>query len=111
MNEKKLVKALKRTIVDDNLSYYKETLDNFDIDETSDPYWNDLILFYRGLPKEHKNQLIKLIRQTSVDAVSNVLGIIDGVVDFPMEMKLIDQTSGKEFESELQEEFLELTEG
>jgi hypothetical protein len=110
MNEKKLAKALKQAIVDDNLTYYKETLDNVDTNEITDQYWHDLVLFYRALPIENKGLIIKLIRQTSVDAVSSLLGIIDGTVDFPVELQLINQTKGTAFDDELQEEFLALTE-
>ena len=42
--------------------------------------------------------------------MSNVLGVVDGVVDFPMEVKFINVNNNGVFEDDLQDLFLEIIE-
>lgn len=110
MNEKKLVKELKKLIIDENVNYYKDLLENYDEKEATDEYWSELLPFYRGLALENQALVIKLIKQTAIDTVSNVLGVVDGVVDFPMEVKFINVNNNGVFEDDLQDLFLEIIE-
>ena len=107
MREKIFVQNLKKAIIDENTIIYKNLLDNYDEKEVTNEYWSELLPFYRGLPLEKQVLIIKLIQQTAVDTVSNFLGIVDGVVDFPIEIKLMDVSENKIFEDELQDLFLE----
>ncbi|EPG4537418.1 TPA: transposase, partial [Acinetobacter baumannii] len=45
-----------------------------------DPYWFDALTFYQSLSQKDKETLFKIIKQTTIDTTSIILGIIDGPV-------------------------------
>ena len=51
-----------------------------------------------------------MMRQVSIDFLPNMLGIIDGDVDFPFRVKLVDESTNQVFDDVLQDFFLSLIE-
>lgn len=63
------------------------------------------------MDKEQKEILFKIIEQTMIDTISNMLGIIDGsstLIDCPIKPKLL--LDSKDTAGELQDYFLEFIE-
>ena len=74
-------------------------------------YWKQAIGFYNALNDENKDILMRIIEQTMIDTVSNMLGVIDGrstLNDCPLEPKLLLESN--DTEGELQDLFLEFIE-
>ena len=72
-----------------------------------DEYWGKVLNFYEDLSEERKEILMSIIKQTIIDTISNVLGIIDGsstLNDCDLEPKLL--LDNKDTENELQDTFL-----
>lgn len=110
MNEK-FAKSLYESIVKENLDLYKEDFEDTEIDSYTEEYWIKALEFYSSLTDTHKDILMKIIEQTMVDTISNVLGIIDGHVtqaDDSIEPKLY--LNSKDTDGELQDSFLEYVE-
>ena len=77
----------------------------------TDDYWKRAIGFYDSLTDENKDILIKIIEQTMIDTISNMLGVIDGsstLKDCSLEPKLL--LDSIDTEGELQDSFLEFIE-
>ncbi|CAI3115978.1 hypothetical protein MWMV8_MWMV8_02992 [Acinetobacter calcoaceticus] len=89
MNTKEFVKELRNTISDEYIDTYKQIYSSTLIDNKikEDPYWFDALTFYQSLSQKDKETLFKIIKQTTIDTTSTILGIIDGPVS-------LDQVSG-----------------
>ncbi|MFB6468227.1 transposase [Cytobacillus sp. Hz8] len=64
--------------------------------DVTDSYWKEALRFFEELTDDNKKILFKIIGQVQVDAISTILGIIDGVVPLPskqeeIEMKFIGE--------------------
>lgn len=107
------VQGLEDSVLQENLGYYRRTLDEFPVHEVKDAYWKDTISLYRALNAKNQEVLLGIVRQVQVDTISNVLGILDGtsqlgdlgLVDFD----LTHRASGQRLEY-LQDAWLEITE-
>lgn len=90
MNTKEFVKELINTVSDEYIDTYKHIYSSTLIDNTikKDPYWLDALTFYQSLSQKDKETLFKIIKQTTIDTTSTILGIIDGPVS-------LDQISGE----------------
>lgn len=69
------------------------------------------ITFYNGLTEESKDTLTKMIEQTMIDTISNMLGVIDG--SSTLEYCSIEPKSllnSIDTEGELQDSFLQFIE-
>ncbi|MGR2825868.1 transposase [Acinetobacter sp. 1124_18A] len=82
MNTKEFVKELRNTISDEYIDTYKQIYSSTLIDSKikEDPYWFDALTFYQSLSQKDKETLFKIIKQTTIDTTSTILGIIDGPV-------------------------------
>ncbi|MGQ1459728.1 transposase [Acinetobacter baumannii] len=82
MNTKEFVKELINTISDEYIDTYKQIYSSTLIDNKikEDPYWFDALTFYQSLSQKDKETLFKIIKQTTIDTTSIILGIIDGPV-------------------------------
>ena len=106
------VKSLYESIVKENLQLYKDLYETTNVTSKTDDYWKKVIGFYDSLTDENKVILMKVIEQTMIDTISNMLGVIDGsstLKDSSLQPKLLlnsDDTGG-----ELQDSFLEFIEG
>ncbi len=82
MNTKEFVKELINTISDEYIDTYKQIYSSTLIDNKikEDPYWFDALTFYQSLSQKDKKTLFKIIKQTTIDTTSIILGIIDSPV-------------------------------
>ncbi|WP_454667530.1 transposase [Acinetobacter calcoaceticus] len=89
MNTKEFVKEFINTVSDEYIDIYKDIYSSTLIDNKikKDPYWFDALTFYQSLSENDKKILFKIIKQTTIDTTSTILGIIDGPVS-------LDQVSG-----------------
>ncbi|PSU16341.1 transposase [Photobacterium kishitanii] len=79
MKPEEFVKKVKQSVIDDNLTIYKDLFKNTDADHVSDLYWKESLTFFKKLSDEEKETMFKIMRQVSVDTVSNIFGILDGI--------------------------------
>jgi len=110
MNED-FIKALYKSIIIENLKIYNELYNTIKVNKNTDEYWVEAIDLYSSLSEEKKKTLMKIIKQTMIDTISNVLGVIDGnstLDDFSKELTLYIE--GMENGGELQDLFLEFIE-
>lgn len=52
-------------------------LEHTKLEDAPDPYWQQLIPFYRGLDQEGRMILLGAMMQSSVDAVSSTLSLLE----------------------------------
>jgi hypothetical protein len=105
------VKSLYKSIVKENLKLYKDLYETTKVTPKTDDYWKEAIGFYDNLSEENKNILMKIIEQTMIDTISNMLGLIDGsstLKDCSLEPKFL--LNSIDTEGELQDSFLEIIE-
>ncbi|WP_316572396.1 transposase [Neobacillus sp. YIM B06451] len=110
MNEE-FVKSLYKSIIEENIELYKGLFETTNPTGVTDKYFEEALGLYQSLNKEHKEVFFKIIEQTMIDTVSNILGIIDGsstLIDSALEPKLL--LDSKNTEGELQDSFLEFIE-
>ncbi|MBS4198302.1 transposase [Bacillus sp. FJAT-49732] len=109
MTAEELVKKLYQTIIKENLVSYQELFNNNEMKDVTDSYWKEALKFFEELTEDNKKILFKIIEQVQVDAISTILGIIDGVVTIPGEQVEIEMkiTGDKEpINGDLQDLFL-----
>ncbi|MGG4506757.1 transposase, partial [Heyndrickxia sporothermodurans] len=97
--------------VKENLQLYKDLYKTTNVTSKTDNYWKKAIGFYDSLTDENKDNLMKIIEQTMIDTISNMLGVIDGsstLKDCSLEPKLL--LDSIDTEGELQDSFLEFIE-
>lgn len=82
MNNKEFVKEIINTVSDKYIDTYQHIYSSTLIDNKikKDPYWFDALTFYQSLSQKDKETLFKIIKQTTIDTTSTILGIIDGPV-------------------------------
>ena len=106
------VKSLYVSIVEPNLKHYDKMLNTeLRLDIKIDEYWFTTLEFYQKLSDKEKHIIMNMTRQTIIDTISSVLGIIDGsstLYDCDLEPKLL--LDNIDTEGELQDEFLEYVE-
>ncbi|TMU86587.1 transposase [Bacillus sp. BHET2] len=110
MNEE-FVKSLYKTVIDENIELYKELFETTNPTGLTDEYFEEALGLYQSLNKEHKEVFFKVIEQTMIDTVSNILGVIDGsstLLESALEPRLL--LDSKDTEGELQDCFLEFIE-
>ncbi len=101
MNEenKKFIKRLYNTCIEDILKEYKNQFNNEAID-------NSLLEIYSQLSDEEKTHFFNYIKVIMIDTVSHVLGIIDGSSSLNGgNMEINVSIEGKSTEDDLQDEF------
>ena len=107
MNEK-FVKNIYKTVVEGGERIYKNLYEDTKITEKTVDYWKNALELYRSFDDKQKNVFMNVVKQTMIDTVSNVFGILDGsstlsTEDFEFEVKI----NGVSTENELQDTFLE----
>jgi putative transposase len=113
MNKEDFIKRIYQSIIKENLAAYRDLFTNTDINEVTDPYWKEALKFYTELSNENKEVFFKIIEQIEVDAVSNILGVLDGVVsisDEDIEFKVTINDNNEPVNGDLQDLFLEYDE-
>lgn len=102
-----LVKSFYDSIVDENLRLYEDIFNTTEITQNTDEYWKQAIGLYNRLDEEQKATLLLIVKQTMIDTISNVLGVIDGsstLNDYDGSLKLL--ADNEEVSGELQDHFL-----
>lgn len=105
------VKSLYESIVKENFQLYKDLYETTYVTSKTDDYWKKTIGFYDSLADGNKDTLMKIIEQTMIDTISNMLGVIDGsstLKDCFLEPKLL--LDSIDTEGKLQDSFLEFIE-
>lgn len=105
------VRKIKKSIVDENLSIYRDLFCSTELEQAQDPYWQDALALFENLTSNERDVLFKIMRQVSVDTVSSFFSILDGIsVLDEQEGEFSLLISGKELSGSLQDDFLELEE-
>lgn len=79
MTPKDLATGLMREVVDENVAAYRELFTHTPLSDATDPYWQRALTLFASLSEEQRGVFFEVVRQVSVDTVSNVLGVFDGV--------------------------------
>lgn len=74
-----LVGKIRRSVIDENQALYRDLFENSPTTSATDPYWVRAKNLFESLNYDQRDIFLEVIRQTSIDTVSNLLGIIDGV--------------------------------
>ena len=105
------VKALYETIIEDGEKLYKKLYENTTQEECRVDYWKEALGLYHMLDEHQKNVLMKIVKQTMIDTVSGVFGVLDGVVTLSdCDFKCKVEINGIDTENELQDTFLAFVE-
>ncbi|QNK02241.1 hypothetical protein [Dyella telluris] len=78
MTPDEFVASLSVAVVDENNAIYRSLLLNTRAEQAADPYWQRVLKLFGELSADQREVLLELTRQVTIDAVANVLGIIDG---------------------------------
>ncbi len=110
MKTRKLVEGMLESACTDNVNFYRQMLEEQDIDAVKDETWRKVILLARALSPEDRETLLTFARQVAVDSISTLCGGIDGVTELGgkfMSLSLID-IEGQQHAGSLQDEFLSI---
>lgn len=113
MKTKDFVKEIRKSIIDENETIYRDLFETTDVDQTSDVYWKEALIFFNKLEAEDRETLFKIMRQVSVDTISNIFAVLDGVSFLEGQEDQFNLTIGEGMEQlngSLQDIFLEIEE-
>ena len=113
MTPENFVTQVLSTVVDENVAIYKELFESTAPDAASDQYWKRALTLYRSLSESNRLVLFEIMRQASVDTVSNIFAILDGVITLegPREDFVLTTISDRQkINGNLQDLFLEADE-
>jgi len=79
MTPKAFASGLMRGVVDENVSIYRDLFSQTSAADASDPYWKRALALFGSLTDEQRTIFFEIVRQVSIDTVSNILGVLDGV--------------------------------
>ncbi len=79
MTPKDFAIGLMRGVVDENVATYRELFTHTVATQASDPYWQRVLSLFSSLDRDQRAVFFEIVRQVSVDSVSNTLGVLDGV--------------------------------
>jgi len=113
MKPEEFVKKIRQSVLDENIAIYKDLFANTEVDQVSDPYWHEALGLFNKLSDEEKETLFKIMRQVSVDAISNLFALLDGVScleDQDGDFSLTIENEQEQLNGDLQDIFLEIEE-
>ena len=111
MDHRELAKKLLARVVNENMSTYRQLFSETSSDDATDLYWRAALSFFNKLDSADKEIFFSILRQVSVDTVSNVTGAIDGSSDIGLEEDIhLTTHDGKVLSGFLQDHFLEAVE-
>lgn len=111
MKSENLVKILKRVVIEGNLKLYQNLLET--TTEATDPIWKGILPMYIDFSKEEKDIFLKFLKVVEINALSHVLGILDGSTQaegLEDDFILTTENSDEKINEDLQDLFLELIE-
>lgn len=105
------VRAVHNELITIHCNGYRKLLEETAPGDATDPYWQRALRFYAMLDEAGKQALLSIIRQTMVDTVSSLFGLLDGnrqLREVSGELSL--GISGERIDGDLQDKFLEIEE-
>lgn len=109
--QKELVTAIYNSILVENIEIYKNLFETTKVGPKTTEYWRETLGLYEKLSEDDKKVLLKIIEQTVIDTISNMLGAIDGSSTLAEIESEIGLTVDKQcIQGDLQDLFLELVE-
>ena len=112
MKPEDFIQELRRVVIEENNSIYRDLFHNTDINDVTDGYWLNAINLFLKLNNEEREVLFEIMRQASVDTLSNTLSVLDGLSDInngKNEFKLLVDNKVT-INGDLQDIFLEIEE-
>lgn len=111
MSPEQFVVQIRKAIIADNLSIYRDLFATTTVQGASDPYWKRALSLYAKLGPEDRSVLFEIIRQVMADSISNVFAVLDGVTQIEGQKGDFNLSEdGNRLNGELQDRFLELEE-
>ena len=111
MEPRKFIGEIRERLIVDALQSYVELFTNTQISEASDPHWVEALNFFQALDEKKRNLFFSILRQISVDTVSEFLSILDGLTLLNgqnNEFVLTEKGDEKIINGDLQDLFLQL---
>ncbi len=79
MNAERFVQQVIMGIVDEGVETYQDLFESTDIAQATDPYWKSALAFFHTLDDEGRKIFFRIIRQVSIDTLSHLFAVLDGV--------------------------------
>jgi hypothetical protein len=111
MEAVEFIKAIRQRVIESDYAVYQNLLGG--ADEAKDPIWKSILPVYKGLANEQQESFLKFIRLIQVNAVSHILGILDGSTylnENKESFVLKTEAGGGTINGDLQNIFLEMEE-
>lgn len=111
MKPEELVKILNKEVIEENLSLYKDLLEN--TTQATDPIWKGILPMYINFSKIEKETFLNFLKIVEINTLSHVLGILDGSTyaeGIDSEFILTTEDTKEKLNEDLQSLFLELVE-
>lgn len=106
-----LIKVIYNSVLVENIEIYRDLFENSKIEIRTTEYWKSTLELYEKLSSADKQIFLRIVEQTVVDTISNMLGVIDGSSTLTGFQHEIGLTVGNQFiQSDLQDVFLEMVE-
>ena len=113
MTPENFVSQVRSAVVQQNAAIYKDLFESTTPEAARDPYWKRALTLHRSLSEADRTVLFEIMRQVTVDTVSNLFAILDGVsaLEGPREdFALTSQSDNRKLNGNLQDMFLEAEE-
>jgi hypothetical protein len=113
MNSIDFVKEVRKVVLEENFTIYKDLFENSELSTVTNNYWKEALSFFHKLDADSKKIFFEILRQIEVDTISNIFGVLDGVSRLEGQQenfKLVTENSTEAINGELQDRFLELEE-
>lgn len=111
MEPSKFTSEIHERLIVDALQTYVELFTNTQISGATDPYWIEALQFFQTLDEKKQKLFFSILRQISVDTVSEFLSILDGLTLLNgqnSEFVLKEKEDEKIINGDLQDLFLQL---
>jgi hypothetical protein len=113
MTPENFVKKIRQSVLDENTVIYRDLFEMTEVEQASDLYWKEALALFNKLSNEDKETLFKIMRQISVDTISNFFAVLDGVnclEDQEGDFSLKLDNKPEKLNGDLQDIFLEIEE-
>ena len=110
MTPESFVSQVRSAVVQHNVTIYKDLFESTTPESASDTYWKRALTLHRSLSDGDRAVLFEIMRQVTVDTVSNLFGLLDGAsaLEGPREVfVLTSQPDDRKLNGNLQDLFLE----
>lgn len=113
MTPDEFVRQLHSSIVEGNANTYRDLFTRTDVKDVTDPYWLRATGLYSSLDNVQSAVFVEVMRQVTVDTISSVLAVLDGVSRLEgqaEDLTLIFDHSPVRLNGDLTDRFLEIEE-